>query len=385
MTTIALPELVTALSSDEVLASELSTAASLGLTTTTWQSGDPTRTTLEIMARLLSPWTEVAVRAIGGGLLDYATGGWLTLLAENGYGVTREAAVYATCPVTLTNAGGGVYTFAAGDLVVSASGSGATYRNTTGGTLNALGTLALDVQADVAGTGGSAAPGDIDTITSPAIGSSVTVANTDAAIGTDEESDAALRLRCRESLAAISPDGAAAAYDYVARSATRVDGTAIGITRTRVTGGTGTVSLVIADDGGAPAGADVTRVDDLIQTQVVPVGVTATVTAATGVPIAIVYTAYVPTTTTDTDGEIETAVQDALEAWLPTVPIGGSRITSPGTGYVWHDRLRGVIAGAHEAIYHVTLSTPAADTALADDEVATLGTITPTITRVDQL
>lgn len=381
----SLDDLLTPLTADEVLETELAEADALELATTTWLPGDPTRTMLAVVAHTVAPWTSTIARATAGGLLDYATAGWLTLLARNGFGIKRIAATYASGDVTLTNAGGGVYTFAAGDLIVSNSATGASYRNTAAGTLNALGTLTLAVLAQEPGSDSTSAPAAIDTISAPAIGSSVTVANATALVGADTEADAALRQRCRDSLAALSPDGAAAAYAYIARSALRVDGTAIGVTRVSVRSTSGQVFVYLADPDGAPEAADVTRIDDLLQTQVVPVSVTCTTAAAVEQTIAVTYIAFVPSTTTDSDDTIKAAISAALVAYFAELPIGGSRSTPLGSAYVFADLIRGIIARSHAAIFHTTLAAPAADVLLVSDKVAVLGTITATVTRVAQV
>lgn len=380
----SLDDLITPLTADEVTETELAAAEALGLSTTTWLPSDPTRTILAVMARVVAPWTSTLARAAAGGLLDYADGGWLTLLARNQFGVERIQVTFASGEVTLTNAGGGIYDFDPGDLIVSNSTTGATYRNTTAETLGALGTLTLAVLAENAGSDSTSAPSAIDTISAPSIGTSVTVANASALVGADTETDAALRSRCRDSLAALSPDGAAAAYAYIARTALRVDGTAIGVTRVAVTGSSGIVTVFLADPDGAPEAADVTRIDDLMQTQVVPVSVTCTVAGATEQTVAVTYSVYVPSTTTDSDAVIKATISDALVAYFAELPIGGSKSVALGAGYLFADLVKGVIARAHGSVFHTTLAAPAADVSLASDKVAVLGTITGTVVRVAQ-
>lgn len=379
---MSLADILSSLEPEEVMQTELEGAEALGLTTSTWQSGDPTRTTLAIFSRLFSLWTKLAVQAIAGGLLDYSAGGWLTLLARNMYAVERIPRTAATCTVRLTNAGAGVYPIAAGDITVAASGTGKTYRTQDTGTLAAFGTLDLSVLAEEPGSESSAAIGEIDTIVSPTL-IGVSAENTTVAVGSDEESDEALRIRCRESLAALSPDGAAAAYAYVARSALRTDGTSIGVTRVRVSATAGVVSVLLADPDGAPEAGDVTRIDDLIQTQVVPLGVTCSVAGAEAQTIAITYTSYVPTATPASDAEIKAQQLTSLEQYFSTIPIGGFPTAVPGAGKVYHDLLRSRISDAVAEVFTTTLATPAADVSMTATKVAILGTVTGTIVRYD--
>jgi phage-related baseplate assembly protein len=284
--------------------------------------------------------------------------------------------------VRLTNAAAGVYVLAIGDVTFSNSATGATYRNTDGGTLLAADTLDLSVEAETAGAAGTAGVGEIDTLVSPTM-IGVTVANTTTGVGTDEESDAALRQRCRDSLAALSPDGAAAAYAYVATSALRVDDTPIGITRTRVSATDGAVTVILADADGAPEAGDVTRIDDLIQTQVVPLGVTCTVSGASGLTVPVTYTAFVSTGTHASDVEIKAAVATALETYFATIPIAGWPTAVPGVGAIYTSDIISVVDSAQADIFRVTLAAPAADIAPTSAQVAILGTVTGTVTRWD--
>jgi hypothetical protein len=98
-----------------------------------------------------------------------------------------------------------------------------TLANSTGnGVGGATGTVTDPVQtliaigADVAGSTGTAGPGAINAINTPLAGVSI-VTNT-IAYGADPESNANLVQRCRDKLAALSPNGPGGAYDFAARN-----------------------------------------------------------------------------------------------------------------------------------------------------------------------
>lgn len=67
---IGIDELITPVTEDEVLASMLSVAATLGLSTTSWQSGQPSHTLLRIVARAIASTLSVGSTVTRGGLLD---------------------------------------------------------------------------------------------------------------------------------------------------------------------------------------------------------------------------------------------------------------------------------------------------------------------------
>jgi len=285
MAKLAIDSLLKPLTTDEAEASILAVAASLGLPITAWQKGGVARSIILILATVYAAFTAIIALAIGGGFLDYAVGGWLTLLARNVYNVERIEATFATAAqaVRLTNTGGGQYDIAPGDLTFSALiyGQKKLYRNTSSGTLlSGPGqTLLLDVQAVEVGAASSAVPGAIDTLETTLLG--VTCTNVSAVLGQDAETDPALRIRARESLGALSPHGPKDAYRFIAKSAKRADGSSCGVTRIAIPTppGDGSLTVYVATSSGAVAGTvgdlttDLGIIDADIQRLVVPEGV----------------------------------------------------------------------------------------------------------------
>ena len=382
---ISLTQLITAETTATIKATLLSVADTLGLETSSWKPLDPTRTVMAMVAEAMASRESVTISAISGGFLDYSTGNWLTFLAKQVYDVDRIEAGYASGDVTITNNSGATIVYAAGEFIVENSSTNKTYRNTEAINIANGASSAIDFLADEAGSDSTSPATDIDTVVTTVLG--VTVSNAAALIGTDAETDADLRQRCRDRLGAISPNGAAAAYSYVAKTTTRTDGATVDVTRVKVSANsaTGAVTVTLAGASGAPTASDVTDVTTAIEDTVEPLGVTVTVAGATEVTVPITYTAYVPNDESSSDAEIETAVETALTSYFSTMPIGGyQKVSGSGNGKVWADLLEGVIIRSDNGIFTVDLSAPASDTALADTEVAVLGTVTPTITRIVQ-
>jgi hypothetical protein len=169
---------------EEIFAYAIGIAQSLGLPVTSWRPGDPTLSLLQTESVLLSTLEDVVVGYVGSAFLDTASGIWLDVLAEQVFGVIVPLATYASTDVTLSNAGGGVYTIDVGAITFRNTTTGKTYRNTTGGTLNGLSSLVVTVAAEEAGSSGSAAPSEIALVTG-LIG--VTALNGTAAVGTDKQ------------------------------------------------------------------------------------------------------------------------------------------------------------------------------------------------------
>lgn len=384
--TASIDDLTTPLTVDEVKTSIYNVLAALGVSTTNWKPGAVVRTMIAAIAIVIAAMSQLTAAIARSGFLDTATGSWLTLLARYVYGTERIPATFAVGDVTLTNAGGGIYVFAVGDLQLESATSGKTYTNTTAGTLGALSTLTLTFQADEIGSDSTAFVGEIDTLVAPLTG--VTCSNAAVLVGTDEEEDPALRARCRAKLGSLSPNGPWDAYDYVAKSAVRADGTPIGVTRTRsLPDGAGGLDCYVATASGTITGTvgnlstDLGAVDDALQRKATPLCVTLSTHATTAVPLAITYEIWCYNTLGLTQDQITDLIADQLTAWLAARPIGGDFISGP-PGAIYKSGIEAAIGATRTAegsslgIFRVNLAAPATDTVLAVGEVATLGTVT---------
>lgn len=379
MSVPTLTELFTVKTREEVMAVQLQVADAVGLPITAWQAGSTGRELLEIAAQSAANMSEAATPAAAAGLLDYAEDDWLTLTAFQDYEVTRVPSTFGSTEETLRNTSVNSYTLAAGEVRLYNISTGKTYTSTTGGTLGpgnvTASTLVLTIVADEPGTGSNAAIAKITGFVTPLTG--VTATNADPLVGTDEETDAALRIRCRESTAKASPNGPADAYNYFAKSTVRSDKTSVGVTRTALSQGNGTTFLYLADASGPIAAADVTLVNTNIQANCVPTGFTAVVANATAVTVNVTTTVYLMAGTTATIAEVREAVEDKLTTYFALAPIGGYQA---GGGFIFTSAIIGQIFDALPGqIIKVVLTGPAADVALDINKVAVLGTISITI------
>jgi phage-related baseplate assembly protein len=377
MSTLA--ELTEESTPDEVRAAIYAAIAANGVSTTTWKPGAVVRTVVASVAIVLSAFSKVQSLIASMGFLEHSEGDWLTLVALFVYGVERDEGSFATGEIELDNTGGGVYSGDPGDLVVFNSTTGKAYRNTEAFAIAALETgVVVAIEAIELGTESTSAPDEIDDFVTPLLG--VTVTNPAAVVGRDAESDTDLKVRCREKTGALSPDGPRDAYAYVARSAVREDGSSIGVTRILVDAdGDGSLVVYLATGAGEVADPDdVDTIDELIQTQVVPLAVTATVVSATPLPVAVTYELWVRDTSALTDDAIEDAVALELTDYLAEAPIGGF-VVSPATGKIYRSALETVIGATRLVdVIKVTVTVPAADVDVDATEATVAGTITCT-------
>ena len=388
MSVVALASLLVQVTKAAIYQKGLDVATALGLPVTSWETGDPTRSLYHFVSDILSTLEGVAVGYIASGFLDFAVARanadpddrqWLVLLAEQVYGYEAAEATYATCTVTLSNGGGGLYPIEAGDLTFRSTTTGKTYRNTSGGTL-ASGpgtTLTLDVVADEPGSASSASAGEIDDMVTTLL--EVSCSNPTAAVGLDAESPSAIAAGCKAKLGALSPNGPRSAYEYVATKSS-LTGTS-NVTRARSVGdsATGDVTLYLAGPSGEVAGADVALVQTAIETWATPLCITPTASSAIAKVIAPTYELWLYDTVGMTEAAAHALVQTALQAMMTARPISGDVIPPATSGYVYHSLIESTIASPFPGeVFRVAVTTPAGDTAIAEHEVPVLGTVTPT-------
>jgi phage-related baseplate assembly protein len=382
MPTFTLEQLTTPLTRKEVQASIYSVLATLGVNTASWKPGAVVRTAIVGASVVMAAFSTLMADIARAGFLETSEGPWLTLVARHVYGVERIVATFATGQVTLTNPSGGTFAFDPGDLIVANTVTGVTYRNVAAFTLGAVSSVTADIVATAAGTGSNADPHEITTLTTTLIGG-VTVDNAIGLTALDEESDAALRLRCAERLGALSPLGPWDAYAYAVRNAKRSDGSPIAVNRIRVTkDGYGNVYVYVASADGLVTTDDLAIAATAVDLWATPQAITSHVVAATPKLINVTAEVWVYNTSGLTDEGIEDAIGDRLTAFFASQPVGGNVIGSD-SGKVFADAVRAAVAAAVAPhTFHVDLTAPGSDTLLLPNEVATRGTVTITVHQV---
>lgn len=364
---IAIDDLLTALTTDQVVQTWTDNLVALGVPADKWRKGGVFSTLLRVSAATYAGFTTIMVAAIGSAFLPTSAGGWLTLLAFYVFGVSRREATFASGQITLTNAGGGVFTYAPDAVTFIDTRTKKTYRNVAGFTLGALTVLTIDIAATEAGASSSAPPGEIDQLQTSMLG--VSVSNALSVVGVDAESDEELRAACVSKLGSLSVRGPRTAYLWATRIAVNISGDPVNINRVAVStdSHTGQVTVTLASPQGVPTSADVTAAADSIEQNARPDGVTVTVTSAIPVPYApalIVWATAQPGLTPDT---VQAAVTANLTTFLSLYPVGGLR-TSDGRRALFASGIDGVTKSAHAAIFAVD---GAFDLALVDGQVAT--------------
>jgi len=360
--TIDVRTLFTSDSATRLFATGLEVAAALGLPVTSWRVGDPSRTLFKWLADALATRDLVGSEFIRAGFLRSATGAWKTLVASDVFGVERTAATYATPTVTLSNAGGGAYVRAAGEVIVKASSTGVTFRSTEALDLaSGPGTSAtIALVADVAGSAGTVGANDIDEIVTTMLGVSATAST--AAIGTDEQSDASLETECFATLGRASSNGPPDAYNATVLDSALTGATTITRATTTEDASDGTVTVYVATASGAVSAGEVALAQAAVELWATPATVTPTVVSAIADPQAI----SLDVSGDDIPATAETDIAALYVAHYATIPISGF-VSLSALSSIAHTYLVG--AGATSVL--VAMTAPAGG-ALAVGRVATV-------------
>lgn len=369
---LSIAELLTVLTTSDVDASWVSSLDGAGLPASSWRRGGGLRSILRTAAGQMATFSNIVVDLAKARFLEYAEGGWLTLLARNQYGVERIPAAFATGEVQVSNTGGGVYTFAADEFKGKNPSTGKAYANTNAApiTVNPGETKDFSISAVEIGSSSSTEAGSIVEFETSFPGLSIT--NASAVLGNDEESDEDLRARCRAKLGALSLRGPRGAYEYAVRSATRGDGSPVNVNRYALQrdAETGIVNVYIAAPSGAADPLDVTAVEDSVEALARPDTVTVNVASATVLALTREVTIYAKRTAGLTAATLEDLVTDAVDAATARNPIGGYLKESEADRSFWEDTFKAAAIGAHEAIYEADGFGP--DETLTADQVVTL-------------
>ena len=359
---LSLSDLIVPDTKEEAWDALLAFLEAAGFETTSWQSGSVPRTLTEGEADAYADLSTLVASIAKSGLLDTAEGDWLTLLAQDFYGLTRTASVQTKGTFRLTDGGGGPHTFAAGVIIVT-DANGLRYRNSAGGTLSASGTLDLTFEAEATGAKYNIVSGaTLELLTSLA---TVTVSNPGGVggwitqQGADAESDASLRARCKARWpGATYMLSTAATYEAAARTASAE------VTKVKVFANNpapGQVKVVLAGSAGPVSGTAVTDVETYIADRL-PLCVNATVQSATNVTVIVEAQLQCQAAYT---GTVQAAAEAQLAALQAELDIGGT---------VYRSALIEALM-APTGMVNVVLSIPATTYVAASTEVITLSPI----------
>lgn len=222
-----------------------------------FDTGDISEMEVAAAAAIADHQTGYLIDRLRATFLDTAEGDDLTTLADDHWGVTRNAAVAATGAVQFSRAtdSAGAGSIPEGtEVATAADATGTDVRYVTDDAVtvgaSALGPFSVGITASLTGTGGNVAADTIIRITTTGLfDSSFTVTNSSpTAGGTAEEADVDLRERVRGFPATVRR-GTLAALEYGAK-------TVAGVSQaTAIEDGFGNVTIYVTDVDGNSSGA----------------------------------------------------------------------------------------------------------------------------------
>ncbi len=363
-------------------------ATNLGLTATSWQPGGIARTLISVVANVMSAQDGVVTGLASAGWLDTAASvtpeggpGWLDLVAQYVYNLTRNQATYGTTSVTLTNTGGPIGPLPAGTYHVTAYGTGHTYTNSASITIAGGTTTTIALVCDQAGVSDTDTTHNVTPITAYAgvtAGPLLT-----AAIGALAETNAALIARCKAKLASLATNtGTGWGYTYYATTTTAPGYPSLGtdsVTRTQIVPDTinGNVTVYLANSSGPVLGATVTAMQTYLTATVMPDGDNMTVAAASSTTINVTATAYCPAAYAT---QVTVDLPAAVAAYIAALPVGGEVIPGTSNKGLSYESIEDYIARnvTYLRAQVVTLNGLQTDVIMSNGQVAVAGTNTTT-------
>ncbi len=350
----------------------------VGIPTTAWPEGSITRSEIEAFSDMVSYATVQLSAIANAGFPATAAGPWLDIIAQyGGFDLEREPASFAQCTVQVSNATGGLYTAAAGALVIRNRNSAKEYANVGAISLLNGASQLYTFQALEAGTASNAAVGEITRLTTAVSG--LSVVNTSTAIAVDQESDESLRERIRLAPLSENQFGPGEAYRYWAMRAIRPDGTNVGVTKVKVIpSANGALHVLVASDvGEIPDDADnLDRVEASVRTEALTMGPQLIVESAEAHEIAGTVTVSIYSDANLSAAEVETLVENALSERVKRLGIGGDAdgdAEDNDDGLFYESSFLAAVQSAHPSIIRASSSTFTADEVIPYNAVAVMG------------
>ena len=364
-------QLTATVSESDMLQYFLTELAGKGLPTIAWQSGGIIYTLLKIEARAFSDMLGLVSLVAKGGLLDFATGDWLTLLAKSAYQLDRDPSKFAVGGVEVAVASGfGPITINPAQLWVVTPG-GIRYNSTNTGVVTlpaGPSNTVIPFRAEAPGAAANVAIGTLLSLTTPIPGVSVGFHDYGSGVwqtsqGADAELDEALKARCRAKWSTIGLQKTVDGYVFLAENApsdTRVTRVSVESLSPR---GPGTVNVWIAGPAGPLSSGDETIVRNYVQARA-SAAADVQVQNATAVPFNVTATIYYKSAFTSAVSQ----ATENLTALVERTGLGGTIYKSA------------IIEALMlpDGVVNVVLSSPGSDTSIAANEVFTAGTFSLT-------
>ena len=378
--------LITLITATELQAAMIANLTAAGLPTSTWVIGGFWQNLISWIAlQLRILYALINAQALNA-FLETASGPGLTDLAAGTFGTARRLETFASGTITLQNDSGlPLDELTEGVSFALVANPSITFKNSA--PIYALNgaSVVVSIVCDVAGTVGNALAGvaPSNTIELVTTLTGVSVVENSQIVGQDAQTDDDLKLLAAKQAANASTNHQNK-YEWIALN-TNTDGTIatpndgktrVNINRVGVSleDDQGRVFVVLASPAGpVDAGEYATTVEVLQQYALTGPAILVD-TNASAVPVNITVTVELQKGT-PTAGVADT-IAEYISAWFPST----ENTIGADDGFLTIDELRLLFGRAHPKIRKVTFAAPLADVAIGSTEVATLGTVSLTVT-----
>ncbi len=384
---VSIQQLRTPVNEEDALDTILGYLTLVGFNATSWQTGSLQRKLIRYGSYIYSDLTQLVGKVVDFGYNETATGAALTELSLSHYDNERGTAVATVGQMRLLNEGVLPQTIAVSQLVAAYTepdGTQRTYRNVTGGTVAAVdGTLDLQWAAETKGSDWNIPVNSTLVLLTPVAG--VTVSNP-AIVGTstwittsgaDAESDPTLQTRNRTKWSTLSVESIRDTVVNLALTA------APNVTRVEVddqnTAGAGTAAIYLATSTGPASSADVTAVQTALSARFFGNdGTPPRVQAVAALDDALNIAATVYYAGDFSEALIRGYVDEALEDFLATIPMGGFEYAGSYTALVPVSEIENAIRqteiNGQKPVRAVVMTTPTENVSVPAWTVLTRGT-----------
>lgn len=322
---------------------------------------------VEIDSQRHAAYQAIREKIVKGGFLETAEDGWIELVGEGFFRLTRQPATNAIHELQFADTGSVGPKEIKEAVRVAVADDGQLFRAIESQTVPLNGTVKVQFRAENAGAAGNVLPGTINRLQTPISG--ITVSNPEIAgtgsstiaAGTDKELKTAYSDRCTARWGTLAAGGNTGAFVTWIGEAFKAAGLANTITRYRVDDsnpyGQGSIGVWLANAAGAATSSEVTTVDNYMQPRK-PLGSGQLVVAAASVQAeAVSGTIYA-----DSTPNVVAKAQTALATLASTYPMGSD---------LYIAELIAAVMGV-DGIYNFVLTSPTADVVIGINSVLSL-------------
>jgi uncharacterized phage protein gp47/JayE len=353
---LSLFDLQTPVSRESVRAYLVGLLVAEGFPVDAWQEESASRAFLELQAQAGAQQSIPVAALAKMGFLSSAEADFLTALVKSNYDEDREPAVATVMPVSMINTGTTTYVKGAREIILQAR-NGRNFFNVGSASVTAGATTIHSFVSELPGAASNIPAQDL-TLVTPLAGVRASFLGSFTTAGADEEGDPQLRVRASTKWATLRVEKIAPGIVNLARNAApSIHGISVDDENPR---GAGTLDVYLAASNATAGGADVALVQTALDGALFGTGTDEVAGLAIAAPTQVLNLALTVYVRGITAVQAQTALLDAWDAFLLTVPVGGFDLSPGPQNVVLPDQITDWM-GAVPGVVASTVTSPATD------------------------